>query len=121
MIGVGVDAVEVNRFRKVLARRPTLAERLFTPAELEYARRKRDASERLAARFAAKEAVLKALGVGLGAAGFREIEVVRAPSGQPALRLSGRAAALASAHNVHAWHLSLSHTSLEAVAMVVAE
>ena len=116
MIGVGVDAVEVNRFRQVLARRPALAERLFTVGELGYARRKNDATERLAARFAAKEAVLKALGVGLGAADFREIEVVRAPSGQPALSLSGRAAALASARNVRGWHLSLTHTALEAVA-----
>ena len=121
MIGVGVDAVDVDRFRQVLARRPGLAERLFTGGELDYARRKRDPAERLAARFAAKEAVLKALGVGLGAARFQEIEVVRADSGRPALRLSGRALALASAHQVRCWHISLTHTAVEAVAVVMAE
>jgi holo-[acyl-carrier protein] synthase len=107
MIGVGVDAVEVDRFRQVLARRPGLAERLFTGGELDYARR--------------KEAVLKALGVGLGAARFRDIEVVRADSGRPALRLSGRALALASARQVRCWHISLTHTAVQAVAVVMAE
>jgi holo-[acyl-carrier protein] synthase len=121
MIGVGVDAVEVDRFRSVLARRPRLAERLFTEGELAYAARRRDPTERLAARFAAKEAVLKALGGGLGSAGMREIEVTRAASGAPALRLSGRAAALAARRGVHRWHVSLTHTAAAAVAVVLAE
>jgi holo-[acyl-carrier protein] synthase len=121
VIGVGIDAVEVDRFRRVLARRPTLATRVFTESELSYARRRSDPTERLAARFAAKEAVLKALGVGLGAAAFRDIEVVRAAGGQPGLRLAGRAAALAEARQVRRWHLSLSHTAAGAVAVAVAE
>ena len=119
--GIGVDAVDVERFRRVLRRRPTLASRLFTEAELAYAGASRDPGPRLAARFAAKEAVLKALGVGIGAAGFREVEVTREEGGRPRLELSGRAATLAARHGVRHWHVSLTHTDTVAVASVVAE
>src|SRR3954470_12279606 len=114
MIGVGIDAVEVERFRQVLARRPPLCARLFTGGEWAYATRVADPTERLAVRFAAKEAVLKALGVGLGAADFREIEVVRAEGGAPGLLLSGGAAALAGERGVTGWHLPLTHTRRDA-------
>lgn len=119
--GIGVDAVDVMRFRRVLERRPTLAARLFTDAERSYAASGRDPGTRLAARFAAKEAVLKALGVGIGAAGFREVEVVRGDDGAPSLVLVGRAAALAAALGVSRWHVSLTHTDAVAVASVIAE
>ena len=94
--GIGVDAVDVARFRGVLERRPAVAARLFTEAERSYAESGTDPGSRLAARFAAKEAVLKALGVGIGAAGFHDVEVVRDPSGAPRLSLAGRAATLAA-------------------------
>jgi holo-[acyl-carrier protein] synthase len=116
-----VDAVDVARFRMILARRPKLAHRLFTDAERSYAESGRDPGARLAARFAAKEAVLKALGVGIGATGFREVEVVRGDDGAPSLCLVGRAAALAAARGVRWWHISLTHTDIVAVASVVAE
>jgi len=119
--GIGVDAVDIARFRRVLERRPSLLGRLFTDAEQAYAEAARDPGPRLAARFAAKEAVLKALGVGIGAASFREVEVVRDPDGVPRLALAGRAAALARARGVRRWHLSLTHTDLVAVASVLAE
>ncbi len=119
--GVGVDAVDVARFRTVLARRPGLARRLFTDGERSYAESGRDPGRRLAARFAAKEAVLKALGVGIGATDFHDVEVVRGADGAPHLWLAGRAAALASARGVRWWHVSLTHTDLVAVASVVAE
>jgi holo-[acyl-carrier protein] synthase len=119
--GIGVDAVDVVRFRRVLARRPGLARRLFTEAERSYAAAGKDPGSRLAVRFAAKEAVLKALGVGLGATDFRDVEVVRADNGAPHLALGGRAAALAARRGVRVWHLSLTHTDLVAVASVVAE
>ena len=80
-----------------------------------------DPGPRLAARFAAKEAVLKALGVGIGSAAFRDVEVVRAESGEPHLVLTGSAAALAHARGVTRWHVSLTHTDTVAVASVVAE
>ncbi|MET0665545.1 MAG: holo-ACP synthase [Acidimicrobiales bacterium] len=96
MIGVGIDTVEVPRFRKVAARTPGIIDRLFTDAERTYCERRKDPTERYAARFAAKEAVMKALGVGLGACEMAEIEVVRdEDSGAPALLLHGKAAALA--------------------------
>ncbi|MDA8357765.1 MAG: holo-ACP synthase [Actinomycetota bacterium] len=126
VIGVGVDAVDVTRFRTVLGRRPGLAERLFTDAERSDAGTARDPAERLAARFAAKEAVMKALGSGLGSFGMRDVEVVRrggagATSGAPSLRLSDAAAELARRRGVEHWHVSLTHTAQLAVAVVIAE
>ena len=100
--GIGVDAVDVVRFRRVVARRPGIVHRLFTDTERGLRRRSRDPGPRLAVRFAAKEAVLKALGVGVGAAGFRDVEVTRADDGEPGLVLSGRAEALSVGRGVHA-------------------
>ena len=120
IVGIGVDAVEVDRMRQILQRTPTFRER-FTPLERADAEMRNDPSERYAARFAAKEAVMKALGVGLGAFGFHDVETVLAESGAPSLRLSGQAAVLASAAGVNSWHVSLTHTGSTAIAMVVAE
>lgn len=117
---IGVDIVEVPRFRALLARRPRIVERLFTPAERAYAEGRSDPAERLAVRFAAKEAAMKALGAGFGDVAFREVEVTRARSGQVGLRLSGRASARAADAGVTGWHLSLSHTAGLAVAVAVA-
>jgi holo-[acyl-carrier protein] synthase len=119
--GVGIDAVEVDRFRRVLERTPGVARRLFTDAERAYGERAKDPAPRLAARFAAKEATMKALGVGLGAFKFHDVEVVRASSGKPSLKLSGAAASLAAANHVRELHLSLTHTDTIAEAVVVAE
>ena len=116
--GVGVDAVDVGRFRTVLERRPGLGERLFTEGE------RRDGmgdAQRLAARFAAKEATMKALGHGLGSMGWHDVEVVREASGAPSLRLTAAAEALAERNGVARWHVSLTHTDSVAMAMVVAE
>ena len=121
MIGVGIDLVDVQRFRNVLQRREEISARLFTDNELAYCRSSIDPSERMAARFAAKEAVMKALGVGLGNVRFREIEVTKDSSGRPSLTLHGSAAQLAADTGVRRWHLSLSHTSTVAEALVIAE
>ncbi len=112
--------MEVDRFRLALVRTPRLAERLFSEAERTDAGRRRDPIEGLAARFAAKEAVMKALGVGLGCFALRDVEVARSPSGAPSLRLHGAAAALASERGVAEWRLSLSHTHRIAHAVAVA-
>ena len=117
---IGIDIVDVPRFRDLLARRPLITERLFTPGERAYAESRADPAERLAARFAAKEAVMKALGAGFGDVAFRDMEVVRDPGGKPGVRLSGRAAARAERAGVTGWHLSLSHTATSAVAVAVA-
>ena len=120
MIGIGADLVEVDRFRTALARTPRLTERLFSEEERADAGRRRDPAESLAARFAAKEAVMKALGVGLGSFPLVDVEVTRAPSGAPALRLHGSAAALAAERGVAEWRLTLTHTSRLAQAIAVA-
>ncbi|MDQ6928824.1 MAG: holo-ACP synthase [Actinomycetota bacterium] len=120
MIGIGIDAVEIDRFRQVLARRPAMARRLFTDGERAYGDRAHDGAPRLAVRFAAKEAVMKALGVGVGAFAFHDVEVVSAPSGQPSLVLRGQAAALANERGVADWLLSLTHTDVSAHAVAVA-
>jgi holo-[acyl-carrier protein] synthase len=118
VIGVGIDAVDVPRLEAILARREGMAARLFTDGE---ARAAAGSASRLGARFAAKEAVMKALGVGLGAFGFHDVEVVREASGAPRLVLRGGAAALAAERGVRVWHVSLTHTATLAHAVVIAE
>lgn len=118
---LGTDVVDLDRFRLALRRTPGMVARVFTEGERSYADRKRDPAERLAARFAVKEATMKALGVGLGAFRFHDVEVVRAPSGEPSLRLSGRAAVLAERRRITRWRVSISHSGLIALAVVVGQ
>ncbi|HTW07223.1 MAG TPA: holo-ACP synthase [Acidimicrobiales bacterium] len=120
VIGVGLDLVDIPRFAAVLARRPSMSERLFTPSERAYASCLANPAPSLAARFAAKEAVMKAMATGLGAFRFDEVEVDRQPSGEPRLLLSGRAADMAGARGICQWLLSLTHTSTTAAAIVLA-
>ena len=120
MIGIGADLVEVERFRRALIRTPGLRERLFRPDERMYAERAVDPAQRYAARFAAKEATLKALGLGLGAMALYDIEVVRESSGRPTLCLHGKAVETAMEAGVTQWQLTLAHTDRVAHATVVA-
>ena len=100
---------------------PTMRERLFTEVELAYVASQADPVPSLAVRFAAREAVMKSLGLGLGAFGFHDVWVERAESGAPSLAVAGRAAELADEAGVARWHVSLTHSDLVAVAYVVAE
>ncbi len=118
--GIGVDAVDIERFRRSLQRTPSMHQRLFTAHELAYVQPKADPVPSLAARFAAREAVMKALGVGLGAFGFHDVWVHRAVSGEPTLVVGGAALVLAQAAGVQHWHLSITHTDTLATAYVVA-
>lgn len=120
ILGIGNDLVDLDRFRRVLERQPGLIEKLFTETEREYAQRRADPTERFAARFAAKEATLKALGVGIGAADWHDIEVRRDEDGRPSLVLYGRALRLAEVQGVVGWELTLSHSGIVAQAVVVA-
>lgn len=120
VVGVGVDLCDVGRMRETLGRTAGFAARVFTEGERAYCERRRDPAERYAARFAAKEAVLKAMGLGIGACGMRDIEVVRASSGAPSLVLHGKAPALAAERGITGWLLTLSHTDTLAIAHVVA-
>ncbi|MEA2269884.1 MAG: holo-[acyl-carrier protein] synthase [Solirubrobacteraceae bacterium] len=119
-ISVGVDIVDVPRIERVLGR-DLAAERLLTAAELEYCRARPAVAEHVAARFAAKEAVLKALGTGLSH-GLRwtDVEVLNEPHGQPRVRLHRAAAALAAQRGLVAMEISLSHTAALAIAHAVA-
>lgn len=120
IIGVGLDVVDTDRFAAALARTPGLAGRLFTPAE----RVLPDGSPRallsLAARFAAKEALVKALGVPHGLL-WHDAEVVTGERGRPALATRGTVAAAVAAAGIASLHLSLSHETGLAAAIVVAE
>ncbi len=123
VVGLGVDIVEVPRIARMLAdHAERFSERCFTPAERAYCSKSaKRAPEHYAARFAAKEAVLKALGRGLGEGlSLAEIEVVRAPGGEPNLQLHAGAESIARAKGVTRWLISLSHTESYAVASVIA-
>ncbi|HLI00710.1 MAG TPA: holo-ACP synthase [Acidimicrobiales bacterium] len=120
LIGLGLDSVDIGRFAEVLARRPVLRERLFTAAEQAYADTLSNPVPTLAGRFAVKEAVMKCLGVGLGAFDWGDVDVRRAASGRPLLTVSGRAAGLAAEQGVDGWQLSITHTATVASAVVAA-
>ena len=118
--GLGVDIVEIDRMRTALERRPRIKERLFSEEERAYCDARNKPEIHYAMRFAAKEAVLKALGTGFSGMSFRDVEVTRDERGRPIPRLSGRAAEVAEAAGVVELHLSLSFTHSNAVASAVA-
>lgn len=124
VIGIGIDAIEIDRVRRATApgeRGLRFRERVFTQAERKVCEARRDPAGCFAARFAAKEAVMKALGAQGIAFLFREIEVVRAGSGRPSIVLHGRVAERASALGVRSIHVSLTHAEQLALASVVVE
>ena len=120
MLGIGTDLVDIDRFRSVLARTPRVADRVFRSAERAYAEQAADPTARLAARFAAKEATLKSLGMGLGAMKLADIEVVRHDDGHPELVLHDTAAAAAREAGASRFLVTISHTDHLAQAVVVA-
>ena len=114
IVGIGVDLVDIPRFERSLERTPRLIERLFADAE----RSLRPHS--LAARYAAKEALIKALG-GSDGVHWTDIEIASEPSGRPVFALSGTTAATVAERGIDALHLSLSHDADVAIAYVIAE
>ena len=114
-MAVGVDLVEIDRLERALARRPRLAERLFTEGERAYAAGRGRPGQHLAARFCAKEAVAKALGLRVWS--FRDVEVLGG-DGPPRVRLHGAAAARAAELGVEV-HVSLTHTRRDAAAVAI--
>jgi holo-[acyl-carrier protein] synthase len=120
IIGVGIDVAEIDRFEASLKRTPGLAERLFLESELLLPSGERRGVASLAARFAAKEAVAKALGAP-GGLHWHDCEIVADPDGRPWLTVSGTVGAAAAEQEINRWHLSLSHDGGIASAMVVAE
>ncbi|MFE4534993.1 holo-ACP synthase [Streptomyces scopuliridis] len=120
IIGVGIDVAEIDRFEESLRRTPQLADRLFSESELLLPSGERRGVASLAARFAAKEAVAKALGAP-GGLHWTDAEVCVEDSGQPRLRVRGTVAARAAELGVRTWHVSLSHDAGVASAVVIAE
>ena len=123
ILGTGVDLAEVARIRASIERYgERFTKRIFTPTEAAYAERKANKYERYAARFAAKEAGMKAIGTGWsGGITWRDLEVTNLPSGRPTLTLHGVALEVATRLGVQTIHLSLTHTSAQALAWVVLE
>jgi len=126
IIGTGIDVIEVARIERALSR-PRSGERfrarVYTPGEIEYCEsRGKPRFQSYAARFAAKEATMKALGTGWNRnIGWGEIEVVRRRGSAPTIVLSGKAEAFAARKSVRIFHLSITHTAKEAIAHVIAE
>ena len=123
IVGIGIDIIEVARIRKTLVRTPRFCERVFTAAERAYCdSRGAVAAQHYAARFAAKEAALKALQTGWrGGIGWQDVEVASHESGAPYLIFSGRVKELVDQSGATTTHLSLSHTTEHAIAQVVLE
>ena len=120
VLGIGIDIVEVDRVEASLSRFGSrFQRRVFSQAEVAYAQG-REAGQRLAARFAAKEAVLKALGLGMTGGSLRDVEIVRGEKGAPAVLLAGRTADRAAELGVEKLLVSLSHSAKYAVAQAVA-
>jgi holo-[acyl-carrier protein] synthase len=126
IIGTGIDVIEVDRIERALTH-PKIGERfrarVYTSGEIEYCEaRGKPRFQSYAARFAAKEATMKALGTGWNRnVGWSEIEVVRRRGSAPTIVLSGKARAFAARKNIRIFHLSITHTAKEAIAHVIAE
>ena len=113
ILGVGIDLIEVARVRKVIERNPRFVERVFSPGELAYSEGKKNRFQHLAARFAAKEAFIKAIGRGVS---WTSVEVVNLPSGQPTLLVRD-----GGNYGFTRSHVSLTHLAEYAVAVVILE
>lgn len=123
IVGIGIDVVEIERIKAVYERhRERFLKRLLTPAEREYVLQYADPSQRLAGRWAAKEAALKALGTGLaGGIRWRDVEILPGANGRPELALHGQAAQRARALQVTVSHVTITHSDSLAMAEVILE
>lgn len=119
IVGTGIDVVSISRFAQVLQRRPSVGTRLFTDRELTDDDGRRRSATSLAARFAAKEAVAKALDAPAGLA-WHDCEILTTDSGRPAIEVSGSVHEAAHERGIRAWHVSLSHDADIAIAQVIA-
>lgn len=113
---IGIDLVEVGRIKDLFTRHESFMGRIYTPKEVEYSLSKRNKFEHLAARFAVKEAVVKALGTGMK---WTDIELLNDASGRPYLKLYGRAKELAGEKGIGTWDVSVTHTKDHAIGQVL--
>ena len=121
IFGIGTDMVEISRIQKAIEKNPRFLQKVYTEKEIAYCQRKRNPWQSFAARFAAKEAVSKAMGTGLGKIGLTDIEVLNQSSGQPQIILHGAAKVFATEHGFVRVHISLSHSEAYAIATAIIE
>jgi holo-[acyl-carrier protein] synthase len=123
IVGTGVDLAEVDRIQHAIERYgDRFVQRIYTPKEIAYVQRKANRYERFAARFAAKEAGMKAIGTGWRhGVRWQDFEVINLPSGRPTLHFHGVAAEFAAKLGVRQVHLSLTHTAAQGLAYVILE
>ena len=121
IFGIGTDMVEISRIQKAIEKNPRFLQKVYTEKEIAYCHRKRNPWQSFAARFAAKEAVSKAMGTGLGKIGLTDIEVLNQSSGQPQIILHGAAQVFAAEHGFVRVHISLSHSEAYAIATAIIE
>lgn len=119
VVGNGVDIIDIERIRKIISKNPRFLERNFTADELELFRDKKMHPATIAAGFAAKEAVSKAMGTGIRGFNLIDIEVLRDSLGKPIVTLHGNAKNIATSKGIEAFELSLSHTDDTAIAFVI--
>lgn len=113
--------VEIARIQNAIEKNPHFMERVYTKEEIAYCQRKKNPWQSFAARFAAKEAVSKAFGTGIGPVGLTEIEIRNKSNGQPEVVLHGKAQAMADSRSIQRVHVSLSHSETYAMATAVLE
>ncbi|AWZ47631.1 holo-ACP synthase [Hathewaya limosa] len=121
IIGVGVDIIEINRIKKALERRDAFLNKLFNKSEIDYFARKKFRPEFVAGKFAAKEAVAKALGTGFREFDFKDILIENNTLGKPMVSLKGKAKLIASKNGDYRIHISISHSCTDAIAYAVME
>ena len=121
IFGLGTDMVEISRIQKAIEKNPRFLQKVYTEKEIAYCQRKRNPWQSFAARFAAKEAVSKAMGTGLGKIGLTDIEVENQSSGQPQIVLYGAAKDFAREKGLGRVHISLSHSEAYAIATAIIE
>lgn len=121
IVGVGIDIVEIRRIKNAIERNDRFLEKIFTASEIEYLKSRNLRPEYIAGRFAAKEAVAKALGTGFRGFDFRDIEIERTTLGKPIVSLKGKAKLIAKKEGPWNIHLSISHGEDSAVAYAILE
>ncbi len=121
IFGVGTDLVEIARIQRAIEKNPRFLQKVYTEEEIRYCQRKKNPWQSFAARFAAKEAVSKAFGTGIGKIGLTDIEVVNKSNGQPQIVLHGAAQLFAQEHGIGRVHISLSHSEVYAIATAIIE
>ncbi|MEW6663150.1 MAG: holo-ACP synthase [Bacillota bacterium] len=119
---IGTDIIEIERLERILTKHgQNFCRKVFTPQEIAFCYGRKNPVPSLAARFAAKEAVAKALGTGFRGISWQDIEITSLPGGQPAIELYGKAQELAGKKGISKWLISLSHSKTHALAVVIGE